>query len=266
LRDYHITYAYSVALYERQSAGRPVSGAGGLVSVAPGFAPEVNAQAVSQPFALSLARRLGSEYAGRALLGREATETNVRSVLGAGNVLLFATHGVVDAGMPLRSGIQLAGRGGGSEDDGFWSVAEIFSGSVPADLSILGTCDSGIGRLTPGEGMLSIAYAFSYAGCASTVNTLWPVDDRANADLIDRFVARLAEGEDRAAALRAAKMDYLDGVGAELGHPYYWGAPVLQGREGPVAVQRKGGRIGWWVMAIALLGTGLLVVLHSRAH
>jgi CHAT domain-containing protein len=252
LYDYTISYAHSLTLYDRQSAQRLPGGEGGILSIAPGFGPESGSpSAVSQPFALGLARRLKNTYVGQALLGWEATETNVRSATDEGSVLLFATHGTVNREMPLQSGIQLTGVAEGGSDDGFWSIAEIFSSRLSADLSILGICESGIGRLTPGEGMLSVAYAFSYAGCASTVNTLWPVDDRANAELTEAFLSNLAEGTERSAALRDAKLGYLEHAGQELRHPYYWGALVIQGRDGPVDIRRKR-KWQWWAIAIAI--------------
>ena len=269
LRDHVISYVYSWNLYQHQRGGRLRTGAPRILAMAPGFFGSSSAGAasgvarVSQPYATDLVRQMGRRFAGSALLGASASEADVRQRLPASNLLLFATHGFVDAATPLRSGLELAPAAAPendareSDDDGFLTVAEIFNTRIAADLSILSLCESGIGQITPGEGMMSLAYGFSYAGCASTTNTLWKVDDEANSRLTAYLIEELAAGKDRAAALREAKLRYLENAPAELTHPYYWGAMVMQGKDGPVALTTRSR--GWWVYALS----GLLGVLAS---
>jgi CHAT domain-containing protein len=60
--------------------------------------------------------------------------------------------------------------------------------------------------------------AFIEAGAQSVMSTLWDVDDRPGAKLMESFYQRLANGEGRAEALREAKLEF---VNAGL-PPYYW--------------------------------------------
>ena len=71
------------------------------------------------------------------------------------------------------------------------------------------------------------------------------------------ILSHLADGVDRAAALRGAKLNYLSGASVELSHPFYWAALVLQGKDGAVTVERRGLAAGYYW----LLGLGVLSVI-----
>ena len=277
VRHYTISYAYGLGLYFNQNAQVAGKTKGRLLGVAPGFSEamltnyerlvgagpfrEAVLSSPSQPYAMELVERAGRLFNGATLLGNEATEAELRDQFTTADLLLLATHGFVDRAAPLQSGLQLAPNDHESGDrttDGFLSTAELFNTVLNADLSILSLCESGIGQLTSGDGMLSLAYGFSYAGCASTVNTLWQVDDRANSELTANFLDRLAAGEERSAALRSAKLAWLEEASVELRHPYYWSGLVLQGREGVVDLRRRGG-LPWWGWLVTLVGIGILV-------
>ena len=273
VQDHTISYAYGLGLYFDQHEQTLNTNQGQLLGVAPGFSEQMLSNyerlvgagpfsesvlaAPSQPYATELVERAGRLFFATTLLGSAATETGLRDRLSTASLLLFATHGFVDPAAPLQSGLQLApDEAAPTTDrlaDGFLSTAELFNTALNADLSILSLCESGIGQLTSGDGMLSLAYGFSYAGCASTVNTLWQVDDRANSELTADFLDRLAAGEERSAALRSAKLAWLKESPVELRHPYYWSGLVLQGREGVVELQRRGWLSLGWVIALVTL-------------
>lgn len=115
---------------------------------------------------------------------------------------------------------------------------------MPPGLVVLSACETAQGRNLDGEGPLSFARAFGIAGAASTVASLWAVNDRATALLMTRFYQYRDQGQPPPAALRQAMLaqagagvlqgDAADdperGVGglaprAAAGsqrHPYYW--------------------------------------------
>ena len=115
-----------------------------------------------------------------------------------------------------------------------------------------------MGEYASGEGQLSLAYGFSYAGCGSTINTLWPVDNQTNSELVELLLANLADGLPRAEALRQAQLDFLATAPAEQQHPFYWASMIAQGRDGPLEIQR---RWSWW-WGYGLVG-GLLLALAA---
>jgi CHAT domain-containing protein len=66
---------------------------------------------------------------------------------------------------------------------------------------------------------VGFAWAFLRAGSRRVVAGLWDVDDRSTATLMDHLYARVAAGEDPAAALREAKLALMKGG---YPRPYYW--------------------------------------------
>jgi CHAT domain-containing protein len=99
---------------------------------------------------------------------------------------------------------------------------------LAADLAVLSGCRTALGREVRGEGLVGLSQSFLAAGASGVVASLWNVDDRATAALMDRFYDELLR-HDRspAEALRLAQLS-LRSV-PRWKSPYYWGAFVLQG-------------------------------------
>lgn len=89
---------------------------------------------------------------------------------------------------------------------------------------VLPACETGIGKLQKGEGIISLARAFAYAGAKSIFTTLWQVSDEKTKSLMVSFYRNLKQGETKGAALRKAKLEYLDGNKGkgEATHPFFW--------------------------------------------
>jgi CHAT domain-containing protein len=109
-------------------------------------------------------------------------------------------------------------------------MREIFNLQFDADLIVLSACESGWGKLVRGEGLIGLARAFTYAGANSMLLSLWTVEDRSTADLMEDFYGLLETEGGRSRALRQAKLHMLRGDTPALRHPYYWAAFVLVGR------------------------------------
>src|SRR5262249_34975224 len=135
------------------------------------------------------------------------------------------------------------GRAGG---DGLVQAFEILERRFDLDLVVLSACESGLGRLERGEGLIGLARAFRLAGARNLVVSLWKVDDAATAAFMSEFYVRLAAGATPASALRDAKLALLQrgdatadarttrGVAAverseRLAAPSAWAAFVLLG-------------------------------------
>lgn len=161
------------------------------------------------------------------LLGPEATETRLKTLdLGAYSVIHLATHGRIDARSPARSGLVLGEDDG--REDGLLQMREIFRLPLAADLVTLSACQSALGPVVTGEGLVGLARAFFYAGTGSVVASLWNVNDEAAARLMEGFYRELSRGVSKAEALRRAKIELRDD--ARFRHPYYWASFVLLGR------------------------------------
>lgn len=175
------------------------------------------------PFAMRELAALSSLASKTELLtGRAATEENLRRRLTNDrlrefDVLHFATHAVIDSNRPFHSALLLA-RDPASDPvgdvvegrapfDGRLAAAEVLAHwTLDADLVTLSACETGLGRRVSSEGHLGFAQAFLVAGARNVLSSLWKVDDRATAMLMERFYDNaLRRGMHRVAALDEAK-------------------------------------------------------------
>ncbi|MBD3220986.1 CHAT domain-containing protein [bacterium] len=183
---------------------------------------------------------VGRYFAEREILvGEAAHESRLRALqergeLGRYDVVHLATHALVDADRPERSALVLSQVDLDDRDDGLLTAAEIAAGwHLDADLVVLSACETGLGRPAPGEGYLGFTQAFLAAGARSVLVSLWQVDDRATALLMERFYATLRErGLGQCEALREAqgwlRHHEVDGRRV-FADERYWGAFVLVG-------------------------------------
>jgi len=184
---------------------------------------------------LTVADENNSERPNRSvlLLGADATESKFKSEpLANFKILHFAVHGLSNPQFPDRAALIL-GRDPKSNDGGLLQFREIAQLSLSADLVTLSACDTATGKLEGEEGIDGLTEAFLLAGAKSVVGALWNVDDSATGTLMKDFYAHLANGEDKAAALRQAKLDYVQRMGDRA--PAYWAAFTLVGDgSGPI--------------------------------
>jgi CHAT domain-containing protein len=68
---------------------------------------------------------------------------------------------------------------------------------------------------------MNLARAFLTAGAKSVVASLWSVDDRSTATLMEYFYNHLAKGSPVRDALRQAQLDFIRDFG-EKAKPYLW--------------------------------------------
>ena len=140
----------------------------------------------------------------------------------------FATHGIVDARQPEMSGLilSLVDRKG-RRQDGYLRLGDIYKLKLSADLVVLSSCDSALGKNLESEGTIGLPRGFLYAGAKSVIASLWKVNDDATAALMSRLYARLQKGETPGSALRGAQLELAHDE--QWSNPYNWAAFVLQG-------------------------------------
>jgi CHAT domain-containing protein/Tfp pilus assembly protein PilF len=162
-------------------------------------------------------------------LGAEAREETVKTEkLDQYRYLHFATHGMINEERPARSGIVLS-LVANSPEDGVLRMSEIMRLKLNADLVTLSACNTGLGKLLDGEGVIGLTRAFFYAGATSVAVSLWNVNDSATAELMKAFYQRLHRGLAKDEALRQAKLTLIKGRQRSWQHPYFWAPFVLVG-------------------------------------
>jgi CHAT domain-containing protein len=159
--------------------------------------------------------------------GKAATEDALRREAGRHSVLHVASHGLVDSASPRYSSVALGAPSNTPEDDGILELHEIVELRLAADLVVLSACETGRGELRPGEGPISLAWAFLAAGCPASVVSQWQVSTLAASELMIEFHRQLLAGRTNTEALRQAELKLLRT--SRRSHPYYWAAFVVAG-------------------------------------
>ena len=190
----------------------------------------------------------------------DATEAAVKAVHGP-RVLHLATHGFflpdepppapkdaarspLPAGAPiaeshenplLRSGLAFAGANklSSGDDDGILTAMEA-SGLdlLGTKLVVLSACETGVGKVTNGDGVYGLRRALVIAGAESLVMSLWQVDDEATKDLMAGYYAKLKAGRGRSSALRDIQLEL--SARKEYAHPFYWASFLPAGNNAPL--------------------------------
>jgi CHAT domain-containing protein len=159
-------------------------------------------------------------------LGKDATEEKLKqSPLEEYQVIHFACHGSLDEKVPFRSGLFLSLHEA-KDEDGFLQASEIAGLNLTADLVVLSACRTSRGYVEKGEGVMGVTRTFFFSGASAVVSTLWKISDRATVEFMRHFYGYLAQGKDKAQALRLAKLRMLD---SRYSHPFFWAAFVLHG-------------------------------------
>jgi CHAT domain-containing protein len=169
----------------------------------------------------------GRNIPGDVLLEQRATEEALKSdKMQETSLLHLATHGIVNETHPELSCIYL--QPGDAGDDGNLFSGEIFNLKLNADLVTLSACQTGLGKISKGEGVIGLSRALIYAGARNLIVSFWSVADESTAALMTDFYGRLLDsgGSNYAESLRQAKLSLMKGPYAA---PYYWAPFVLIG-------------------------------------
>ena len=98
------------------------------------------------------------------------------------------------------------------------------------ELVVLSACETGLGDVHIGEGVMGLRRSFMLAGAKTLVMSLWKIPDKETRELMEDFYDRLLDGAPRAQALRQAQL----AMKAIYPNPYYWGAFICQGDPSPI--------------------------------
>jgi len=203
-------------------------------------------------------------FEGDFFLKSEATERNLKDALSSTySIFHIASHAIVNDKFPDRSTLVLSP---GSTDDGMLYTSEIDNLNLKSDLVILSACNTGVGQVTNGEGINSLARSFANAGSQNMLMSLWPVSDRSTTSLIKEYYKKLTLGNPKSASLFDAKNSFLNSVPAAYHHPYFWGGFVYYGDDSPLRISNKSIVDNNWLFAIFGIGfLGLVYYLKNKS-
>jgi CHAT domain-containing protein/Tfp pilus assembly protein PilF len=184
------------------------------------------------PDAESQVKQLADLYgpSSRVYVGAEAREDRWKLEASEYSVLHLATHGVADDRSPLYSYLVLARGEDGTQDDGLLEAWEIMRMRLRADLVVLSACETARGRVSAGEGVIGLMWAFFVAGAPATLVSQWKVESASSTALLVGFHRRWGGGGRGVSKSRALQQSALDLLRTpEYSHPFYWASYILAG-------------------------------------
>ena len=267
IKDYCIYYGHTlpgtVSMTSDQS--------GTILGIAPGFSQSLKTaylnslhqdqapdsiflQWLRTPWSTAFVQQLQHKGWGTALTDRAATEALFLEQAPQASILHFGTHARLENEKPLYSFLALT-PDPDAQQDGYLYTYELYNEPLKAQLAVLTACETGLGSYRRGEGVLSLAHAFRYAGCPSVIYSLWSIDDQQSNQIVELFYENLQKHMTIAEALRAAKLAYLESAEGNLQSPYYWGGLVLTGDDQSMSLSssRQSSRVIWLVSGVLFL-------------
>ncbi len=229
LRDYDINTQYAAALLTGEAGQTRNTSATACILAPVSFSKHGLSEL---PGTATEARNLNDLFASKGISSKsytysDANEVNIKSeAIANSQYLHFATHGIVDEAKPELSQIFLSSAS--SEEDGNLYTGEIYNLKLSADLVTLSACQTGLGKIYKGEGIVGLSRALLYAGADNMLVSLWSVADQSTAALMVDFYKNALGKYTYSAGLQKAKKQMVQQK--KYAAPYYWAPFILIGQ------------------------------------
>jgi len=173
---------------------------------------------------------VSSSYDIQVFTGRDVNEAQIKRLSNRGEllkypILHFACHGYFDDEDAERSGIVLSEVSGliNTSEDGYLTIPEIVLLEMNSRMVLLSACETGLGTLKRGDGMMGMARAFLVSGIENVGVSLWSISDNATLEFMTRLYGKvLNEGKTFKEAYYLVKNEFRRD--SQWNHPYYWAA------------------------------------------
>jgi CHAT domain-containing protein len=274
LSKYQISYNYSLFLIEKGS--QTVGYKDNFVAFVPEFNDKMKSDyqisikdsmrldktyltLLSQPFTKQLAQQSARLFNGSSFLNEKSTEQLFKNNAKEHKIIHIGTHAESNNVSPELSRLVFAKSIDlTNTDDNYLYTHEIYNTNLSSNLAILTACETGKPTYQAGEGMISLAHAFSYAGSESILTSLWKIDEQSSKTIIESFYNYLKKGWAKDRALQQAKLDYIATAEGRMIHPQYWAGLVLIGDSAPIELSTSYTFL-YWILAIIALLTALFI-------
>jgi CHAT domain-containing protein len=205
--------------------------------------------------------RISSIISGEYFMGEQATEEKFKTEASKAKIIHLALHGLGDDKSFYKSRLIFKRSIDSSEDGNLYNY-ELLNLNLRAELAVLSSCESGVGKASAGEGVFSIARGFTSAGCPSVLMSIWNVNDASTANLMEKFYRLLANGTDLDISVRNAKLEYLSQSDGRLAHPVNWASFLLQGNTNSIINSNI--RLYWFMIPVIVAFHLLSLFLLAR--
>ncbi|WP_225035995.1 CHAT domain-containing protein [Winogradskyella sp. SM1960] len=258
LNSHKIQYANSLALWYflKTNPNQSKGDKNLLVAFAPQYESNNNDQVNLRDHrfkeiqgARNEAKNISATFEGDLFLDDKASIDNFMNHTNAYKIYHLAMHAVLNENEHTKSSLVF-------HNNDFFNFSALYNMYFPAELVVLSACNTGVGKLSNGEGLLSLSRALTYSGVRSSVYSLWAVPDEETSEIMVSFYHYLKGGKDKTKALAYAKRDFMQNNPMKS-HPYYWAGFVVNGDTLPVVT----GNDNW--IKYMLLATGLILGLAA---
>ncbi len=217
-----------------------------------------------QPFTKDLAEWSSQLFNGESFLNEKSTEPVFKNSAKEHKIIHIGTHAESNNISPELSRLVFAKSLDSTiSDDNYLYTYEIYNTNLSSNLAILTACETGKPTYQSGEGMISLAHAFNYAGSESMLTSLWKIDEQSSAKIIENFYGYLKSGLAKDEALQLAKLDYLKTAKGRTINPEYWAGLVLIGNTSPIDINSTNPTV-FWLIGIIIIILLFLFMMRKR--
>jgi CHAT domain-containing protein len=218
-----------------------------------------------QPFSAELVQEYSAYFDGKSYLNEKSTKQVFKQNAKEHKIIHIGTHAESNNLTPQFSRLIFAKDISEAEltEDNSLFTYEIYDYNLASNLTILTACETGKPTFEPGEGMISLAHAFNYAGSESILTSLWKIDEKSSSEILDYFYENIKEGMSKDEALQKAKLTYIETAEGRTIAPQYWAGLVLMGDTQPIELKTSFPFWPWFIGGLILLAL-MLIVFRKR--
>ncbi|MCJ7449567.1 MAG: CHAT domain-containing protein [Bacteroidales bacterium] len=261
MNDFSISYTYSATFMEelvKRNYGRKNE----LVAFAP-TTPAISIDSIllkrqqqgkgilyDLPYARQEAEYISHVTGGRSYLNNEAKESVYKTESPKYDIIHLAMHTFLNDQYPMNSAM-IFSQINDTTEDGMLHTYEVYGIPLKARMVVLSSCNTGMGLLFSGEGILSLARGFLYSGSQSVVMSMWEIEDKSGLEIMKMFYDNLKRGNSKSESLKKARANYLGKANQMTSHPYFWSSLVVYGNNAPLYSSRKYFIAGFSILFVA---------------
>ncbi|MFK8104995.1 MAG: CHAT domain-containing protein [Saprospiraceae bacterium] len=246
IKQHPIRYSYSGTILQKQAVER-TTGISKFLAFAPFAENKNNASYGNLNYSQDELSNIESQVAGTFLKNHMATKANFFQRAPKANIIHLSTHALANADS-LQPRIVFA--------DTTLLLSELYGLDLNAALVVLSACETNIGKIRSGEGVMSMARGFTYAGAKSQISSLWKVNAATTGKIFSDFYHSLIDKQPSAQAFHQAKLKHLNdpAIRPSQKSPYYWAGFIFLGPDRIISMPAKSAfPIGTLIIGISLL-------------
>lgn len=270
LANYNISYNYSLFLINKDS--KILEFEDDFIAYAPEFDDNMKSKyklalkdstsidksyltLLPQPFQRDLVTKYTKLFNGSSYLNEKASKQFFSKTAKEHKIIHIGTHAEANNEAPELSRLIFAKNVSDTTlvDDNFLYTYEIYNQNLSSNLAILTACETGKPSYQPGEGMISLAHAFNYAGSESILTSLWQIDEKSSTQILGHFYEFLYDGKPKDEALRLAKLEYIKNAKGRTKNPEYWAGLILMGDTASIKISDTTNWLYWVLGIVSLL-------------